>query len=67
MIGTVSVSLLPGQPLVLANSSASLVLKGDDLSLQFGTQSFPIEQKLQGSSAVCSATARMCCGRPAMS
>ena len=47
--GTVSVSLSQGQPLVLANSSASLVLKGDDLSLQFGTQSFPIEQKLQGS------------------
>lgn len=46
--GTVSVSLAQGQPLVLSGSSSTLSFAGDNLSLQFGSQTFPIEQDLQG-------------------
>lgn len=46
--GTVSVSLAQGQPLVLSGSSSTLSFAGDKLSLQFGSQTFPIEQNLQG-------------------
>lgn len=47
--GSLSLSLAQGQPLVLGSNASTLNLQGDTLSLQFGPQRFPVEQKMQGS------------------
>lgn len=47
--GSLSLSLAQGQPLVLGGSASTLELQGDKLTLQFGPQSFPVDQKMQGS------------------
>lgn len=47
--GSISLNLSHGQPLVMGNSASTLELKGSSLSVQFGTQTFPVTQALQGS------------------
>ena len=47
--GTLSLSLSQGQPLVIGSNTGTLTLTGSDLSVTYGTQTFPVKQALQGS------------------
>ena len=47
--GTLSLSLSQGQPLVIGANASTMTLAGSALSVQYGTQTFPVTQSLQGS------------------
>ena len=47
--GTLSLSLSQGQPLVIGANASTMSLAGSALSVQYGTQTFPVTQSLQGS------------------
>lgn len=47
--GTLSLSLSQGQPLVIGANASTMTLSGSALSVQYGTQTFPVTQSLQGS------------------